>query len=274
NGCFWPYRLHEHYGVELYRHKLMDIEKEVRLYRGLPWVEVKVRLRSRFPHIRLRWCFDLGFKGRYVASTAFGVVERRPEPREHPMEDWMDYSDGERGLALFTRGIPGHQVEEGRVYLTLLRSVDLLSYGDKGPIVPVPDALELDRDYEFEFAFMLHRGDWREAKVWTYALSYTSPPIAMQFDERRARGELPGDEYSFLSLDDTAILTCLKRSEDGRHVVARLYDVTGRGGEVELKVFRQPREVLASNITEEREDPGSTRLKLRPFQIATLKLAF
>lgn len=272
-GCFWPYRLHEHFGIELHRQKLMDVEKEVRIYRGLPWVEVVVRLRNKFPHIRLRWCFDLGFKGRYVASTAFGAIERRPEPKEHPMEDWMDYSCEEKGFTLFTRGIPGHQVEEGKVYLTLLRSVDLLSYGDKGPIMPVPDALELNRDYVFEFAFMLHRGGWKEVKAWREALCFVNPLMPMLVEPAKAKGELPGDEFSFLSLPDHAVLTCLKRSEDGRHVVARFYEASGSQGEASLTLFKEPREVLLSNITEEKEEPCSLNVKLRPFQIVTLKLA-
>jgi len=272
-GCFWPYRLHDHYGTELYRYKLMDIRKEIRIFKDIPWVEVKLKLKNDFPHIRLRWRFDLNFKGRYMASTPFGAIERKPEPREYPMECWMDYSNEEKGFSLFTRGIPGHQVENGKVYLTLLRSVDLLSHGDKGPIIPVMDALEVNREYEYEFAFMLHKGDWREAKVWAKALSFVDPPISMQIREVKAKGELPGDKYSFLSLTDNAILTCLKRSEDGRHVVARFYEASGQASNVKLSFFRRPRQILKSNITEEKEEPGSLEMELRPYQIVTLKLA-
>ncbi|MCK4221699.1 MAG: hypothetical protein KAX25_02430, partial [Dehalococcoidia bacterium] len=59
-GCYWPYRLREHYGSELLRQKLMTIEKEARLYQGIPRVEFKIRLTSFMPHIRLRIKFDTG----------------------------------------------------------------------------------------------------------------------------------------------------------------------------------------------------------------------
>ena len=120
---------------------------------------------------------------------------------------------------------------------------------------------------------MLHKGDWREAKVWAKALSFADPPIPMQIREVKAKGELPGDEYSFLSLTDNAILTCLKRSEDGRHVVARFYEASGQTSNAKLSFFRRPRQILKSNITEEKEEPGSLEMELRPYQIVTLKLA-
>ncbi|RLE47264.1 MAG: hypothetical protein DRJ31_09090 [Candidatus Methanomethylicota archaeon] len=272
-GCFWPYRLHEHYGTELYRYKLMDIVKEIRVYKEIPWIEVKVKLKNDFPHIRLKWCFDLGFKGEYVASTAFGSVKRTPELREYPMEDWMFYGNGEKGFTLFTRGIPGHQVEDSKVCLVLLRSVDLLSHGDKGPIVPVLDALEINKSYSYEFAFMLHKGDWQDIKSWKHALSYSNPLLAVQVKEAKARGELPSGEHSFLSLPDDAVLTCLKRSEDNKNLVIRFYDASGRGCKAVVNFFKQPRQVFRSNITEEKEEPCSLSVELKPYQIATLKLS-
>ncbi|MHC1628159.1 MAG: glycoside hydrolase family 38 N-terminal domain-containing protein [Candidatus Nezhaarchaeales archaeon] len=271
-GCFWPYRLHDHYGSEFYRFKLMDIEKEIRIFRDVPWVEVRMKVKNDFPHIRLRWSFNLDFKGRYIASTAFGAIERKPEPREFPMEDWMDYCNDEKGFALFTRGIPGHQVEEGKVYLTLLRSVDFLSHGDKGPIVPVMDALEINREYKYEFAFMLHKGDWKQAKIWSKALSFTNPPIPLQIKGTHMKGELPGDEYSFLQLTDNAILTCLKKSEADEHIIARFHEAYGENTKATLNFFRKPRKMLKTNITEEKEEPGDLELQLRPYQIVTLKL--
>lgn len=267
-GSFWPYRLRDHYGVELYRHELMEIEKELRLVDGLPWIEAYVRLKNNFSHVRVRWCFYLDFKGSYVAGTAFGAIERRMEDKEYPMEEWLDYSNDEKGLAVFTRGIWGHQVSEGKVGLTLLRSVDLLSYGDKGPIIPVPGALEVGREYRFEFAFTLHRGGWRDVKAWRLARSYANSLIPVKVE--KVAGEHA--RASFLSLPDGVVLTGLKRSEDGRHVVVRFYEAAGRGGEATLHFFKQPRGALLSNITEEREEPSSLTFKLRPFQIVTVKL--
>ncbi len=274
-GCFWPYRLREHYGMEFYRQKLMDVWKEVVVYRDLPWAEFRVRVLSRFPHIRLRARFDMGFEGEYFANTAFGVVKREKEPREFPMEDWVWYGGADKGVVLATQGIPGHEVRDSTIYLTLLRSVDLLSHGDKGPIVPVPDALELNRPYEYRFALFLCRGDWRSARAWEKAAAIANPLISTHYlgkAEEKIK-PLPSGEYSFLSLPQNVVLSCLKQSEDGDSVILRCYETAGTKTPLALSIFKKPKEVLVSNITEEREERAEA-IELKPFQILTLKLRF
>ncbi|RLI24572.1 MAG: hypothetical protein DRO52_05355 [Candidatus Hecatellales archaeon] len=273
-GCYWPYRLREHYGVEFYRQELMDVEKEITIFEGLPLIDFKIKLKNRFPHVRVRARFDLAFEGKYLSSTAFGVVEREKQAKDFPMEEWIDYEGEGRGLALSTRGIPGHQVLENRVYLTLLRSVDLLSHGDKGPITPVRDALELGREYEFRFALIPHEGGWREAKIWREALSFANPPIPLRW-RGGGRGSLPYGRFSFLSLPENVLLSCLKQSEDGEGVVLRCYETAGEPVTFHPSLFRKPRQLLLSNITEEKaEEAGGKPIKLGPFKILTLLLKF
>jgi len=275
-GCYWPYRLREHYGSELLRQKLMTIEKEACLYKGIPWVEFKIRLTSFMPHIRFRIKFDTGIAdGRVLAGTTFGVVERAKEARDFPMEDWMDYGNEERGVTVFTRGIPGYQVVGEDIYLTLLRSVGLLSHGDKGPITPVPDALELNREYEFSFAVYPHRGDCMEGGVWKEALGFVNPPVPVcvegREDEEAATAEMP---TSFLSLPDNVVASRLKQSEDGSCAILRCYETGGEQTRLTLNLSKKPASVLATNIMEEKEERIGDVIDLRPFQIATFKLKF
>jgi alpha-mannosidase len=274
-GCFWPYRLREHYGVEFYRQKLMDIEKEITVFKDIPWVEVKVKLRSSFPHVRFRANFNVNFEGEYFANTAFGVVKRRCENRDFPMEDWIEYGNKQLGITIFTKGIPGHQINKNHIYLTLLRSVNLISHGDKGPITPVQDALELEKDYEFKFALYPHHGDWKENEVWIKALTFTNPPIPVYHDgktKEKTKPLLPSREFSFLSLPKNVILSCLKQSEDGESVILRFYETSGENTSFKLNFFKKPDKILISNIMEEKEKEASEEVKLRPFQILTLKL--
>ncbi|RLG91288.1 MAG: hypothetical protein DRO36_04550 [Candidatus Hecatellales archaeon] len=275
-GCFWPYRLREHYGVEFYRQKLMEIEKEVMVFRGIPWVEFMVKLKSSFPHVRVRARFSLGFDGEYFSSTAFGVIKREKERRDFPMEDWIEYGNNKIGVTVSTRGIPGHQVNGRDVYLTLLRSVNLISHGDKGPITPVEDSLELGKEYEFRFALLPHKGDWREEKVWVKALSFTNQLIPAYYkgEKRDKVKPLPEKEFSFLGLPENVLVSCLKQSEDGNHVILRCYETAGKETGFRLKFFGKPSKVLVSNILEEGEEEASEEFKLRPFQILTLKLKF
>lgn len=279
-GCFWPYRLREHYGMEFYRQKLMELEKEISLYSGIPWVEFKLRLRSNFPHVRLRAVVDTGLRaGECTSGTIFGAVRRREDERDYPMNGWVDYSLGGRGVAVLTQGIPGYQASEGKIRLTLLRSVDLLSHGDKGPIVPVMGALELGQDYEFNFAIYPHRGDWKESKVWVRALGFANRPICRYVEARGPEGpgsgqRLPADKFSFLSLPENVVLSRLKRSEDGDGAILRFYEASGETTKLRLKFWKAPREILKSNVLEDKKERGTEKLELRPFQIVTLKLGF
>lgn len=132
-GCFWPYRLYEYFDIEFYRQKLLEIEREVKVFKNLPWVEIALKVKTNFPHIRLRARFDLDFKGNYLAATPFGITKRNKEKRDFPIEDWLIYNGKDQGVAVGTHGIFGHQVVENSIYLTLLRSVNFISHGDKGP---------------------------------------------------------------------------------------------------------------------------------------------
>lgn len=274
-GCYWPYRLREHYGVEFRRQNLMTIEKEARLYEGIPWVEFKVRLKSHFPNIRLRAKFGTGIsEGKCFVNTTFGIIERKREPRDCPMEDWVDYGNKDRGIAVFTRGIPGYQVTGEDIYLTLLRSMNLISHGDKGPITPVPDALELDREYEFNFAVYPHEGSCIDNKVWREALNFVNPLTHAYITEQNHEKRVSADKPSFLSLPENIIISRLKQSEDGTCVILRCYETCGKPTKLSLSFSKKPKEILATNIMEEKEEPVGEVIELRPFEIATFKLKF
>jgi alpha-mannosidase len=274
-GSFWPYRLREHYGVEFRRQNLMTIEKEAHLYEDIPWVEFKVRLKSHFPHVRVRAKFGTGISdGRCYSGTTFGIIERSVEPRDFPMEDWVDYGNEERGVAVFTRGIPGYQVDGANIYVTLLRSVNLISHGDKGPITPVPDALELGRQLEFSFAVYPHEGSCIESKVWKEALSFVNPLAYVYVEGQDHKKKAPSDQHSFLSLPENTIASCLKQSEDGTCAILRCYETCGKPTKLSLSFSKKPKKILATNIMEDKEEPVGDIIELKPFQIATFKLKF
>ncbi len=274
-GCFWPYRLREHYGMEFHRQKLMIIEKEARLYKGIPWIEFKVKLKTDFPHVRIRVKFSTGISdGKCLVGTTFGIVERKKEPRDFPMEDWIDYGNEDRGVAVFTRGIPGYQITGEDIYLTLLRSVNLLSHGDKGPITHIPDALELGKQYEFNFAVYPHKGSCMENKVWKEALNFVNPPVYVYVDGQSHEKMTSPDNPSFLSLPENIIASCLRQSEDGTCAILRCYETCGKPTKLSLNFSKKPKQILATNILEEKEEPVGKVIELRPFQIATFKLIF
>ena len=53
-----------------------------------------------------------------MQEIPFGAIER-PDSIEMPAQNWIDYSDGRHGLALLNRGLPGNNVSDGTMMLSL-----------------------------------------------------------------------------------------------------------------------------------------------------------
>ena len=285
----WPYRMFEKFETKLYKHKVLDITKEVIVYRDLPRLEFITRVRSEYPNIRLRVKFDT-FKERmvYFRESQFGVV---PEPTElfASLEkagtpagipnflSWFCYGDGTRGVTFMNRGIPATEIRDSKVYLTLLRSVGILSAdGDTGPLIPTPDALELDRDYAFEYALQHYDGDWKQAEVYKHGQEFQHLPLAVQTS---SSGDLP-QEFSFLKISpNNLILSALKKAEDSDEVILRFFETKGESTMAEVRLFRRVKRAMVVNLLEQEEydlKSESERNKLvmdvKPFEIVTLKL--
>lgn len=269
--CFWPYRLFEYFDIEFYRQNVLELEKEVRIFKNLPWVEFTLKIKNNYPQIRLRTKFDLAFKGDYLAAIPFGIIKRNKEKRDFPMEHWLIYDGKNQGIALATQGIFGHQVIENSIYLTLLRSVNLISHGDKGPIVPVNDALELGKSYEYKYGIFPYTDNWRSSEIWQKVHTYLNPPIAIELKKSRNKRLPP--EFSFLKLPPNSILSGLKLAEDEKGIILRCYEISGQTQEFKFEFFKKPKKILISNILEEKEESIFLK-KIKPFKIITLKLKF
>ena len=283
----WPYRLLDKLAPQIYRHKTMDITKEVIIYRDLPRIDFITRIDNKFPHIRLRVKFDTGKERmRYFRETQFGVIpepteqfaiagERKEKPAGIPnFLSWFDHGDGTKGITFMNKGIPAAEIMEGSVYLTLFRSVGILSgNGEAGPLVPTPDALEL-KELEFEYALEPHDGDWREVESYKLAQEFLHSPLAVQGD---FRGNNPG-KFSFLRISpDNLILSAFKKAEDSDEVLLRFFETRGEKTMAEIELFREINRAAVTDLLEQEEyelKPEHNRLiiKVNPFEIVTLKL--
>ncbi|MCW7080228.1 MAG: glycosyl hydrolase-related protein [Candidatus Methanospirare jalkutatii] len=241
------------------------------------------------------------------AAGAAGVTGEEKEGEEEWVEEptgifpslrWIDYSDGRKGLTVINKGIPENEVRDGCIYLTLLRSVFMLSSdGKTGPAIPVPEAREL-RKYTFMYALYPHRGDWREAESFRHAYEFNYELVASQMQDNEedegiiSSGASPlPNTFSFLKIEPASvILTALKRAEDhdGDAVVLRFYEAKGEATKAKITLFKAPREVKEVNLLEEEEEKceeaakrrnlsvngNEIELEVKPFEIVTLKMWF
>ncbi len=302
----WPYRLTEKTEPLLWRHRFLECAKKIVVYKGIPRIDFCTKIVDKHPRARIRVKFSTNIKAsNYVCGSQFGAVSRprseitcegegdingggerqydtwvEPPHGVYPSQKWLDYSDGEKGLTIIHHGIPENMIRDGGIYLTLLRSVSMLSSNGKaGPAVPVPEAREM-RKYTFHYALHPHDGDWRDAASYKHAREFNIELDAMQLPNNV---KMPL-KRSFLKIEpENVILSALKRAEDGNGVILRFYETAGKKANTEITLFKEPKEVKVVNLLEEEDEELAKEVKqegkgitltVDPFEIVTLKLHF
>ena len=76
----WPYRLTNKLKPILFRHKYIDIKKEVIIYNELPRIDFITHIHDRHPHSRIRVKFGTPLSAKnYWSGTQFGAIKRRTD---------------------------------------------------------------------------------------------------------------------------------------------------------------------------------------------------
>ncbi|HOS94955.1 MAG TPA: glycoside hydrolase family 38 C-terminal domain-containing protein, partial [Armatimonadota bacterium] len=207
----------------------------------------------------------------------FGAIER-PVGIEFPAQNWMDWSDGEKGLALLNRGLPGNAVIDGALVLSLLRSTQIVAYGFGGgyePGMTSATGLERGKRLAFDYSLVPHEGDWRQAGVFHHGQALNQPLIARTAAPHT--GPLP-TRWGWAQVEPRhVVVSALRTAPDGAAVL-RLYEASGRATPgVRVRLPEGTTRVERANLLEEAtgELPvadGAVTFDLRPFEIATLRV--
>lgn len=285
----WPYRLTDKLEPLIWRHNFFNVTKQIIVYKDLPRIDFKTIVDNNHTRIRLRTRFSTSMNlPEYQCETQFGTVNRPTNQYYLNPDDWVenpsgvfpslrwiDYSDGDKGLTVINKGTPENEVRDGDVYLTLLRATDILSSdGSTGPAIPVPDAKEM-KTYIYKYSVYPHSGDWKKAQSYKQGYEFNYNLLAKQIP----RSEKYRSKRSFVSIEpDNLIMTALKPSEDGEGIVLRFYDAAGEETEGTVSLFTTPERVVMTNLLEEEQEDlevnSEIQLKVKPFEIITLKITF
>jgi alpha-mannosidase len=256
-----------------------QISTTVRLYNGLPRIDISTQLFNQEEFVRYRALFPTSIRGgTSVHEIPFGAVER-PASHEFPAQNWIDYGDGSRGVTLLNRGIPGNNVVDGTMMLSLMRSTKLISYGYIGgfePGVGSDTALGVGRRYTLDYALIPHSGGWRETMPWRAGLEFNNPLIARTAAPKR--GELPA-RWGMLEISDpNVVVSALKPGRNGNSVV-RVYEASGRPARgVRVRFATGVGTVKEANLIEQAGQTlaardGSFTFDLRPWEIRTFTVS-
>ena len=250
-------------------------EETIRMYADLRRIECRIRLVNNEKYVRYQALLPTTIKnGKSVHEIPFGAIER-PSGIEFPAQNWVDYGDGQRGLAVLNFGLPGNVVTDGTMMVSLLRAHTLGAYGFGGgyePGMSSDSGFQLGKERTMRFALLPHSRDWSDAGVVQESRQFLDPLITRVVAPHE--GPLPS-RWGLLNLDaDNVQLSDLKPARGGG-IILRVYETAG-------KAASQKRLALHAGVSSAREinlleDPGRAlevedggiRLDLHPFEIKT-----
>ncbi len=220
--------------------KPVEIVSTYTLRKGQPWLEVVTDINNTVEDHYLQVSFptniqtdDIFAQGQFdvlkrpIAKPDYSQFNEIPQT-EHPMNSFVDMSDGNVGFALLNEGLKAYETHddaENTISLTLIRAFplricvtsDMLDYSqqDKGTQCPGPNT--------YKYAIMPHTGDWIEAGLWNASEQFNLLLYAIQVGPTE-HGFLP-QMRSFLELDpDDVHVSAIKQSEDGAGWIVRLFN--------------------------------------------------
>lgn len=250
----------------------------VRVYQGLQRIDISTELTNQEEFVRYRALFPTTIRnGKAMHEIPFGAIERN-ERQEFPAQNWIDYSDGAHGLSLINKGIPGNNVSDGKLMLSLMRSARLISYGFIGgyePGIGSDTGLGLGKVYELKYAVVPHVGDWRAARPWRAGLEFNNPLIARTVDSHS--GELPARWGLVEVPSEDVVVSALKPSKGGGAVL-RVYEAAGQPSlGVHANWSAGIEAVQETNLVEDRgprvpAQQKSFAFDLRPYEIKTFRV--
>ena len=240
-----------------------DHTAKIEIENRIDWQQHSKMLRAVFP-------VDIN-TDKATYEIQFGTIERpthfntswdraRFEVCAHK---YADLSEGSYGVSLLNDCKYGHDIHDGNITLSLLRS----------PIEPHPDADQ--GEHLFTYALYPHAGRLSDSDTARVAYDLNMPMAA--FAAEGDRDTLP-TEYSAVSIDcDHVICETVKETEEGHDTVVRFYEYKNARGKATVRFGFPVGKVFLCDLMEReiRELPvkdDTVEYTVSPFEIVTLKV--
>ncbi len=227
------------------------------------WKEHQVLLKTAFP-IEIN-------TNKATYEIQYGNVER---PTHHNTswdvarfevagQKWADLSEGDFGVSLLNDSKYGHDIKDGVMRLTLLKS------GIE------PNLTTDQEEHFFTYSIYPHGGDWREAN--TVQMAYMlNNPVETKFEDAH-EGKLPKN-LSMVKVDkDNVIVEVVKKAEDNDDIIVRMYECYNKRTNVNVEFFKDLKGVVECNLMERdleeiAYDKNSFNFEIKPYEIKSFRL--
>jgi alpha-mannosidase len=272
----------------------LPITSFITLEKGSKAVKIKTRLRNEARDHKLCVNFPSGVKAdTAVSESAWGVAERSVRWTQNgdnfeqffpfqPMQNFVDVTDGNAGLAVLNRGLREYEVQddpERTISITLLRTHRAYMTANQDMTPEEFDkytGLHSFGDLEYNYALYPHGGGWEEADVLNAAYEFKVDVKAIQGVSMD--GILP-DNGSFISVSkpDKLMVSAVKLSESGEGIILRLWNKGSENENVRIDTILPVSSVkrLRMDETHLSDIPfvnGGFDIDIKPHKIETLLL--
>jgi alpha-mannosidase len=229
-------------------------------------------------HVLLKAAFPLAAVGPFATyEIPYGTIDR-PTTRnnswekaqfEVPAMRWADLGDGKHGLSVINESKYGYDAVGNTLRLTLLRSPKW------------PDAEADMGHHHFHYALYPHEGTWKDALTVRHGYEYNYPLTAVVTTAHA--GSLPA-QHSFASVTpENVVLTAVKKAEDAKGLIFRVYEWAGKSSTVEFHVPAGATGATVTNLMETAEilEGGPLKVEgdvvkapIKPFEILTIRVDY
>jgi alpha-mannosidase len=126
--------------------------------------------------------------------------------------------------------------------------------------------------YTFHYSLTSGRGDWKSSRVWQTGQNFNNPLIPVEVVDEISKKTLPPTN-SFLSLGgENLVLSTVKKSDLENAVLVRAYEIAGGAAETPIHFLGRDRAYAEVNLLEEDTGESAQVLKIKPYEIRTVKL--
>jgi len=194
-----------------------------------------------------------------------------------PAVNWVDAYDEktDRGVAVINTGTPSHKIEDGIIYVSILRSptdswcLNEPEYYD----CPGFDGARDAGTHEFDYSLIPHSGNCRAAAIDRRARECNCPlqPRALSCS---GSGKL-GLRHSFINIDapSNVVVTAVKKADRDDSVIVRLAETGGTPAEASVEIEGAGKKVSTVNLLERHPREVKGKIELGPFKIVTARLS-
>lgn len=275
--------------------KTIPLTTWLTLEKGTPWLKIRVTLDNAARDHRLQVNYPSRIQSNTASvESAFAIDQRdtrwtdSADNREtsytfHPMQNFVDLSDGQLGLAVLNQGMREYEIRddaERTIALTLLRTqrAYMTANGDMTPDeFDHYTGLHSFGTHDYHYALYPHTGDWCEGGVLQAAYRHKVAPLAVQ-SVPHGEGGLPASQ-SFITLlpSDKLMVSAVKQADDGRGMLVRVWNTTAEKVKATLQTTLPARTAALLKLDETVEQEltlknGKVEFTSGPHKISTILL--